>query len=355
MASKKNRENGKLPEVGDKGIKNTVPTLSPVVVASIWMGLGAYVLTTFLPVALAMIGYGFSFIFSQNSEAKKLAIPVAFAILGFVLGALFPPASKLAIATGLIGAVFAFVIAGLVAKERSTLTTGFLVSGIATLLLIALEATASWMHGQTLMDTLQASVMDAVATLKPSLPLEAQAQLSTIVPVVQMLWPFSLFCGAGLCVALTHASARIAQLNVVFREKRKIQVWKLSNFDSPFWAPLLLLVGVALFFLGPVFSSASNEAAFWIQSAGLSTLLAVRFVFLLDGAGVIAWLFQKRTWGCLLRFLVLILAIYFEGIFFLVSIIGLIDFWANFRKLPRSKKIVNNKRNTKSKPTKLNQ
>lgn len=363
------------------------PGLSPVVIASMWMGFGAYALTTFLPVALAMIGYGFSFLVSSlgsgsreksgekeataakaakaanaakkakagsepgakgvkiglpqnlaSQRAKEIALPLMLTLVGYVAGAAYPPASYVSLLLGFLGAVLALVVSGLVAAKRASITSAYVLAAVSTVVLAAIEAAAAWMHGQTLMQTVQASVMDAVSTVKPSLPLEMQGELATFVPLIQMLWPFSLFCMAGVCVALVHASARIAQLNVLARERTpmsQMKVWSFSTFDSPFWAPIALAVGAALFFFGPALQGFSATAVFWVQSAGLGTIAAVRFIFLFDGAGVLSWLFSKKRWGCVVRVLVTVIALYFEAIFFVLSILGLVDFWVNFRKLSR--------------------
>lgn len=355
---------------GPKVPAGAAPGLSPIVVASIWMSLGAYVLTTFLPIALAMVGYGFSFLFSSNergttrsSKGGKVSaaangknakveplqaggqsrvqavVPFIGMLLGYVVGAMFPPAPKISLLLGFLGAILALVVAGLVVTRRASITTAYIVAALSTLVMIAIEAAAAWMHGQTLMETVQASVMDAIATLKPNLPLDMQGEVTTFVPLAQLLWPFSLFCMVGLSVALTHAAARIAQLNVLAREQaQQIKVWSFSNFDAPFWTSVVLAVGAALFFFGPALWSFSATAAFWIQAAGLGAMAATRFIFLFDGAGVLSWFFTKNRWGCVIRALLFVLALYFEVLFFVVSILGLVDFWVNFRKLPRNKR-----------------
>lgn len=369
------------------------PGLSPIVIASIWMGFGAYALTSFLPVALAMIGYGFSFLVSSlrstsreksgekeasaakvvkvakaakaakaakkakagsepgaggvkiglpqnltSQRAKEIALPLILTLVGYLVGAVYPPASYVSLLLGFLGAVLALVVAWLVAAKRASITSAYVLAAVSTVVLVAIEAAAAWIHGQTLMQTVQASVMDAVSTVKPSLPLEMQGELVTFVPLIQMLWPFSLFCMAGACVALVHASARIAQLNVLARERTsmsQMKVWNFSAFDSPFWAPIALAVGAALFFFGPVLQGFSATAAFWVRSAGLGTVAAVRFIFLFDGVGVLSWLFLKNRWGCVIRVFVMAIALYLEAIFFVLSILGLVDFWVNFRKLSR--------------------
>lgn len=356
------------------------------------MGLGGYALTSFIPVAMAMIAYGFSFMLSQRSleragqakrsgaaqasgaqphtedtaeakskekkmhaastlqndtesakgasknNAEKIAIALGFAALGVVLGALFPPASPLAIGTGVAAGLLALLIAALVVKHKATITTGFILSALAALLMIAAEAVAAHVQGQTLMGTLAATTSDTVQSLEASLPLSVQAELASFVPLVQMLWPFVLFCAAGIAIACAHASARLAQLNAEAAQRQQITMWRLSAFDAPVWAPIVLATGIVCFAFSPVFVGISPDAAFWIQSAGLSIMMAIRIIFFLDGAATVSWFLEKKKWGCLVRILIWIVALYLEGFCFLLSIIGFLDFWANFRKRNRTRK-----------------
>ena len=356
------------------------------------MGLGGYALTSFVPVAMAMIAYGFSFMLSQCSLARsgqlkrpgvaqasralihtedtaeerakkkkthaistlqndagsgkdasknnagEIAIPLGLAVLGVVLGALFPPAPPLVVGTGVAAGLLALLIAALVTKHKATITTGFILSALAALLMIAAEAVAAQVQGQTLMSTLAATTSDTVQSLEASLPLSVQAELASFVPLVQMLWPFVLFCAAGIAIACAHASARLAQLNAEAAQRQQITMWRLSAFDAPVWAPVVLAIGIACFAFSPVFVGMSPDVAFWIQSAGLSTMMAIRIIFFLDGAATVSWFLEKKKWGCLVRILIWILALYLEGFCFLLSIIGFLDFWANFRKRNRTRK-----------------
>lgn len=334
-ASKAPKQASQALKGGDAHDRSNMSRMSPVLVASIWVGLGASALTTFLPVAMAMMAYGFNFLFSQEAAAKKVAIPLLCGIAGFAVGSLFPPATWLAVAEGVLAFALSYLVAYLVATKRATITTAFALSALTALLLIAAEAGAAWLHHQTLMGTLQLTVTEAMNSVKSLLPLEMQAQVSSMVPLAELLWPFALFCMTGTCVALSHAAARIANLNVKASRKKPVTLWKLSSFEAPLWAPVVLAAGIAFFFFGPALAFVDARAAFWAQAAGLSTILAVRFVFLLDGAGVIAWFLEKKTQGCLVRTLVWIIALYFESFCFIVSIVGLIDYWANMRKFKR--------------------
>ena len=62
--------------------------------------------------------------------------------------------------------------------------------------------------------------------------------------------------------------------------------------------------------------------------------MSVRYIFTIQGLAVVLALLARWRTGCFLRVVVIMFAISLETMFVL-SIIGLIDVWANFRKLPR--------------------
>ena len=111
---------------------------------------------------------------------------------------------------------------------------------------------------------------------------------------------------------------------------QRLRVPQISLFDAPLWA-----VGVlALSVLGMGASFAAVPESQVLRTVSVTLFLAVRIIFLIQGLGVILGLLGRWRIGCFGRFAVIMVATWLE-VMFVVSIIGLIDVWANFRKLPR--------------------
>ena len=72
-----------------------------------------------------------------------------------------------------------------------------------------------------------------------------------------------------------------------------------------------------------------------VLTCSLTVLLSVRFIFMLQGFGVLLAKLEQHRMGCFTRTLVLLFAVWIETMFFILSIVGLVDVWANFRHLPR--------------------
>ena len=72
-----------------------------------------------------------------------------------------------------------------------------------------------------------------------------------------------------------------------------------------------------------------------LRTVSFTALMSVRFIFAIQGFGVVSALMNRKKFGCLTRTLCIFLLFWSEAMFFLMSIVGLIDVWADFRHLRR--------------------
>ena len=96
------------------------------------------------------------------------------------------------------------------------------------------------------------------------------------------------------------------------------------------WMALGIVAGFMVPFFGVVMTGYGMREM--VEASGLS----VRIIFALQGFGVVLSLMGRYRLGCFGRTALTVLSIWLETMFFLVSIVGLVDVWANFRKLERS-------------------
>ena len=92
---------------------------------------------------------------------------------------------------------------------------------------------------------------------------------------------------------------------------------------------------LALCILGLGVSFAGIPQAQLVRTVCATVLCSLRVVFVLQGFSVVSALETKRRMGCLTRFLITVLTVWLETMFFAMCIVGLIDIWANFRGLAR--------------------
>ena len=72
-----------------------------------------------------------------------------------------------------------------------------------------------------------------------------------------------------------------------------------------------------------------------VRTASVTAIMSVRIIFACQGFGVLSALMARRRFGCVTRFICILLVFWSEMMFFAMSIVGLIDVWANFRNLER--------------------
>ena len=105
-----------------------------------------------------------------------------------------------------------------------------------------------------------------------------------------------------------------------------------KRFDVPLWLVAVFIVALACL-------------AGWVMAAGvpegvgvvaLNIILCLRLVFFLQGFAVMLSLMDSHGWGAVPRVLVISTALLIEMSLSVVCVLGLVDVWANFRKLART-------------------
>lgn len=152
------------------------------------------------------------------------------------------------------------------------------------------------------------------------------AELQTLAKVAASLWP-SGYVQLGI---LTVFFVMAAMAWAARRSGTALPIPAMSSIDlnvNVVWLPiaalLMLAAGVVVDGTGPVFL------------VGLNLVLIARPLLLIQGVAVCAWMFDRiglRSVGRSIGYVALIGIDTFVPV---VSLFGLVDFWANLRKLPR--------------------
>lgn len=294
------------------------------VTALLWAGLGSVAVTGLSVIGVAMVAYGVSFAQVNGlSRPRKALVAVACAV-GLALGLLWVQGAAAVLVKGVVDCVLAWVVGSLAAGRRATVTTDYAVAAVACMAYIAIDFGFAALAGLDGAAVLTQAISSAVDEAASTYGLDVAAQLRSFSWLLGLLWPFGYFVLAGMNVLAGHYGGFLAR-----GPSAGTAPWRPVAFDSPSWSVVALIVGVALFAFGGVFGAGAQVA----QAIGLTCVLAVRFVFLMDGYAVLTWWFNRHGVGCLLRTLMLVVAIDLEVTFFVVSLLGLVDFWADFRRM----------------------
>lgn len=201
---------------------------------------------------------------------------------------------------------------------------------VATALVnIGIEAAVATAAGSSLSQVVDGllAYMVSVAQDAAGTGIQAELIVRQIAPVFKALWPFMYVASAGM----DALAAGIGSYLMYVRTSGIPRVPAIAAFDMPMWPVGVLIASI----LGLSASLSGFPGAEVLLSASVTALMSVRFIFAIQGFAVVLTFANRFRFGCLGRTLLLVLSIWLETMFFIVSIVGLIDVWANFRKLTR--------------------
>lgn len=202
------------------------------------------------------------------------------------------------------------------------LLCGLLIGADASLLMLQGESFAAYV--QELLEELR-QVMTASLTTGGS-SVSVQATVDSTVELLGWIWPliYAMRAACTVCFGLVGlAVARHDSFQKVHEAFKRC--------DTPLWVVALFIVSVACL-AGWSVLGVLPEA---VGVAALNVLICMRVVFFLQGCAVMLSLMDSHGWGFFPRVAVLSLAFLAEVSLSVVCILGLIDVWANFRKLAR--------------------
>lgn len=201
---------------------------------------------------------------------------------------------------------------------------------VATALVnIGIEAAVATAAGSSLSQVVDGllAYMVSVAQDAAGTGIQAELIVRQIAPVLKALWPFTYVASAGM----DALAAGIGSYLMYVRTSGIPRVPAIAAFDMPMWPVGVLIASI----LGLSASLSGFPGAEVLLSASVTALMSVRFIFAIQGFAVVLTFANRFRFGCLGRTLLLVLSIWLETMFFIVSIVGLIDVWANIRKLTR--------------------
>lgn len=257
-----------------------------------------------------------------EGRRHRVILSLAPVLVGFtVLALLDAPGAAMVVSPALIALA---VTASMARGKADTLMVSLAVvagSLVAFLIDAALAAAAGTTVREVLSGAFQAVMQASLGT-----GIEEGLALDQSVALFNVLWPFMYVMQSAVYAVAAGAGSWLAEARFSARPAPS-----LASYDAPLWAVGVLAASILL--VGASFTGV--PAADALRCAGATLLMSVRFIFMLEGFGVVSARFAQGRMGCAFRAIVVFVLIWVETVFMAVSIVGLIDVWANFRKLPR--------------------
>ena len=217
----------------------------------------------------------------------------------------------------------------LLPRVSAGLTAAVLTVAIASSAILA-DTLSARLLGQSLTEAVRSESTAVTAAFKQALGAsgsEITEQLEAVRRALVMLWPSfyiqsAIFAAVFIIAAISWAASR----NGV-----ELKVPKARDLDLSLHVLWLLVVGL----VGLAAASVAGVYAYEVRSVALNMLYVARTLFFLQGVAVFSALFDvpKTGYG---KMVGLYIALYLvDQVLLIVSLAGLLDFWANFRRLPR--------------------
>lgn len=281
--------------------------------------LGGVVASTSLSaLAPALVGYGYGLSTTDGTRGR----------VGALIAALVP-AVALSLSLGLASVVTALVCCLVAVAASELVVRGRFTAGSACLVVAAAAAACLGADALVVMSagtTVPALVNELLDTYLRGLGDAALVQ--AVRATVALLWPVA-YVVASLVECLTALlGARLA----ADRSRGAVPAPpRLVAFDVPLWVVAVFLAAAAG--LAAAFTQPAVPGEVLAVSANVA--LALRFAFAVQGLAVVVWFAQSKHATPTAAALLGMAALYLEVQFFVLTVAGLVDVWANFRHLTR--------------------
>ena len=292
---------------------------------ALWFALGSFASFVIPFFGVVMMGYGArELLEARGSRGFFFAVAEGIVITAVALFA------NSGMGMLLVGEVLCVLGVVWCMRNHAATLAGICAVVVATALVnIGIEAAVATAAGSSLSQVVDGllAYMVSVAQDAAGTGIQAELIVRQIAPVLKALWPFTYVASAGM----DALAAGIGSYLMYVRTSGIPRVPAIAAFDMPMWPVGVLIASI----LGLSASLSGFPGAEVLLSVSVTALMSVRFIFAIQGFAVVLTFANRFRFGCLGRTLLLVLSIWLETMFIIVSIVGLIDVWANFRKLTR--------------------
>ena len=291
----------------------------------VWCILGAILCTIMVPVGIVVVAAGSAVLSGMASKRSWLGYAMALLVpaFGYALGG-YP--SELARDTACY--LIAYAVGSRVVRDDVSSGRAVACAVVASVALFGIDMAIMATAGLSMTNAVAQTFDATVRAYESQMGIRVASELEGARSMVLLLWPscYALMGALTAWFALVGArsGARRAQVEVSGSAG-------LAAFDLPLWVVAALVAGVFILVLGRTLPGAPHR----VTMVGANLLMASRIALAVQGLAVIAWVCQRFGLGRIVRFFLFVLAVNLEISLMAVSVVGLVDVWANFRHLIR--------------------
>ncbi len=145
------------------------------------------------------------------------------------------------------------------------------------------------------------------------------------------VWPLLYVSRAAVAVVVGLFALMIARRDAYRRVYEAF-----LRYDMPLWGMVLIVACAACWAAAQYLPSWSAA----LMSAATCLFMCLRVLYFLQGLAVAMSLMDAHGFGPVARILIIVLLLMLESALYVVCVIGAVDVFANFRRLPRHTKVV---------------
>lgn len=299
-----------------------------------WMELALCVLGSFCSLTLPSLGMA-AMVFGSWLLARKEEKRLWWAVAGCIApGVILSFVSWVNYGSLAAPCILGALAIALLLPGRITITNVCAVILVLAGLMIASDASIVMMWGEDFATYVNALLTEMREILVASLggsgnSVAIMASVDQTLELLGKMWPLIYVSRAATAVVVGLIGLMLAR-----RDTCQSVYAAFLRYDMPLWGVVALVAAIACL---AVSTGKVPGAATW-NAVGINVLFCMRVLFFLQGLAVAMDLMSRHRWGSFSRVLVLALLLMAELGLYAVSVFGVIDVWANFRKLPRHRR-----------------
>ena len=300
----------------------------PVLLGYLFCVLGGLA-TTASPLAAALFaGFGMTVVSSGRPNSARALGVLACAIPALVMGLQLDASS---LASALVTCCLAAAVAIAVCERRASAGALCAFAGMATLVQLGCDALLAASQGTDLISSMS-SLMDSYLGQLQGLYTGSPEALALAQEILRVVWPVAYVIPQIAALLLAYLGVQIASTRM---GERNVELPRFAEFDLPLWVVAVFVGGLVALAVVLTAGFGTTSLAFMVVA---NVILAVRFALTAQGLAVLFWIVREKKPSRLMAVLATVAALYLEVQFIVMSIVGLLDVWANFRHLERGGK-----------------
>lgn len=323
---------GSRPEATDEGLvpagqtsrdngRRPLSVTASVALCAIGGVIASSSMTLFAPVFVA---YGLAALL-QRHGLRDMALGLLAAIAAALITGV-PQGTVVAVGS-VIACLASALVAGIWVKGKVTAGLGCVIVAVVAAVSLGADAVLATLEGTTLSASVQ-GLLGAIQQQASEAPASVLPQVDLVSDLLSLLWPTS-YVVLGLCESVAAMLGSLLATVPAPGESREVP--HLALFDLPLWVVGVFVAAVA----GIAVALTVPGVPELVLMVAANLAMAVRFALAAQGLAVLSWLMREKRVGALLKLTAWVVAFLLEVQFIVMTVVGLVDVWANFRHLTR--------------------